>query len=259
MKNFPAFLLLFLLIVCCKQGDDIKKIEGAYSLTLQVLNDGTKDSTLDRGQLKIFTANYMMYASPNLTDSLANFGIGKYRIEDGKIIEDVFYRATTGDSSETAILVIEKTNTGYRQVIDSILIEGKKFKLTEEYDEVSDTVSTPLDGAWKQIKNIRIDTTGDSTVNNNPLEYKTYHSGHFIWAITAPDSLNKKISVYGYGTFKMDGPNKTRETIRSSTFQTTQVGRTYEVEIEFLGNDSYKQTITYANGVKDVEIYQKLK
>jgi hypothetical protein len=259
MKNVIAFCILFLLVVCCNPKDDALDMEGAYSLTSQVLNDGTKDSTLDRGQLKIYTDNYMMYASPNLTDSFANFGIGKYRVENGKVVEAVFYRAITGDSSETAILDIEKTNTGYRQVIDSILIEGKKFKLTEEYDEVSDTVQTPLDGAWKQVRNIRIDTTGDSTVNSNPLEYKIYNAGHFIWGITAPDSLNKMVSVYGYGTFAMGGANKTRETIKSSTFQTTQVGRTYEVDIEFLGNDSYKQTITFANGVKSVEIYERLK
>lgn len=228
-------------------------------MTSQVLNDGTKDSTLDRGQLKIFTENYMMYASPNLTDSFANFGIGKYRVEDGKVIEQVFYRAITGDSSETAVLEVEKTNNGYKQTIDSILIEGKKFKLTEEYNKVGDTVSSPLDGAWKQIRSVRIDTTGDSLVNNRPIEYKIYNAGHFIWGITAPDSSNKTVSVYGYGTFAMNGPNKTRETIRSSTFQSTQVGRTYEVDIEFLGNDSYKQTITFANGVKSVEVYERLK
>src|SRR5688500_2784243 len=103
MRNILV-VALFLSIICCKQKDESLKMEGAYSMTMQVLNDGTKDSSLDRGQLKIYTSNYMMYASPNLTDSFANFGIGKYRIENGKVIEDIFYRAITGDSSETVTL-----------------------------------------------------------------------------------------------------------------------------------------------------------
>lgn len=256
MRKISLFAVV-LIVAACNQKQDAS-MAGAYSLTHQVMNDGTHDSSLDRGQLKIYTTNYMMYASPNITDSFANFGVGKYRVENGKVIEDIFYRASTGDTKETSILTIEKNPSGYRQVIDSLIVDGKKYKLTEEYDNVSATATSPLDGAWKQVKNVYIKANGDSMVNSNPLEYKVFQAGHFIWAITAPDSAQRPVSVYGYGEFTMNGNNKTRETVRSSTFQTGLVGKTYEVDITFPTADTYQQTITFANGDKSTEIYKRL-
>ena len=232
---------------------------GAYSMTTQVLNDGTKDSVLDRKQLKIYTDHYMMYASPNLTDSFANFGIGQYEIKNGQLYEYVFYRAETGEIKDTVSLSIEKTVDGYRQVIESFPIQGKNYRLTEEYRTVGTGEKSPLDGAWKQIKNVYINSKGDSSVNNNPLEYKTFQSGYFIWAITVKDSANKKTSVFGYGPFVMDGKNKSKETVVNTTFASGLLGKTYEVEIEYPSADTYKQTITFAKGEKSIEIYQKLK
>jgi len=260
MKTSIALLIAFCLFAACKQGNKSDlKMEGAYSLTLQVLNDGTKDSTLDRGQLKIYTKNFMMYASPNVNDSFANFGTGRWREEDGKIIENGIYRASTGDAGDTAILTIEKTKTGYNQIIEQLMLEGKPYKLTEEYDDVSIKQTSPLDGAWKQVKNVFVPAKGDSSVNSNPLEYKLYHAGHFVWGITATDTAGKKFSVYGYGTFAMDGKDKTKETVRSSTYQSSLVGKTYEVDIKFDGEDNYTQTITFANGDKSIEVYKRLK
>lgn len=57
----------------------------------------------------------------------------------------------------------------------------------------------------------------------------------------------------------MMGNNKSKETIQNSTFVTSLIGRTYEVDIEFMGTDTYKQMITFANGEKSIEVYQKLK
>jgi hypothetical protein len=127
---------------------------GAYQMTSQVLNDGTKDSVLDRKQLKIYSDQYMIYASPNLTDSFANFGIGKYHIENGKVYEYRFYTAESGEKMDTFILNIEKTYNGYKQIIETIPLEGKNYKLTEEYVSVATDQKCPLDGTWKQVKNI---------------------------------------------------------------------------------------------------------
>ena len=233
---------------------------GAYSMTRQTINDGTKDSVIDRKQLKIYTDQYMMYASPNVTDSFATFGIGKYKVEDGKVYEYPFYTATNGNKKDTFVLSIDKTIDGFKQVIESIPFQGKNYKLTEEYVTVGTGAKSPLDGAWKQVKNIYINKKkGDSSVNNKPLEYKTFQSGYFIWAITVKDSANQRTSVFGYGPFEMVGTNKIKETVVNSTFVTGLVGKTYEVDIEFIGTDSYKQTITFANGDKSTEVYQKLK
>lgn len=233
---------------------------GAYAMTNQVLNDGTKDSVLDRKQLKIYTAdNYMMYASPNITDSFANFGIGKYSVEDGKVVETTFYGTREDATKDTFVLLVNKTPDGFRQVIEKIPIGPQNYKLTEDYQTAGPSSQSPLDGAWKQVKNIFVNRKGDSAINNNPMEYKVFQSGYFIWAITVKDSANRRTAVFGYGPFEMTGKDKMKETIANTTFISGLRGRTYEVGLEFPRPNMYKQTITFANGEKSIEIYEKLK
>ena len=256
MKNLPA-LILIMLMVSCKPKEEIN-MTGAYSMTSQVINDGTKDSIIDRKQLKIYTDKYMVYASPNVADSFANFGIGTYAVKDGKLTEYRFYTAEDGEKNDTFVLAVDKNVDGYRQVIENIPMDGRSYKLTEDYENASTDLKSPLDGAWKQVRNVYITQKGDSSVNNSPLEYKAFQSGYFIWGITVSDSLNKKTSVFGYGPFKMQGDNKMIETIVNSTFS-SNLGKSYEVDIEFTGKDMYKQTITFANGDKSIEVYERLK
>ena len=54
----------------------------------------------------------MMFATPNLTDSFATFGIAEYKVDGDKVYEHIFYRAAEGDEKDTAILNIEKTENG---------------------------------------------------------------------------------------------------------------------------------------------------
>ncbi len=259
MKNLHAFILVLLILACNQKAKEIPNMSGAYYMTRQIINDGTTDSVIDRKQLKIYTDRHMMFATPNLTDSFATFGIAEYQVDGDKLNEYIFYRASQGDEKDTAILTIERTDKGYIQVIDNIDFNGKNVKLTEEYETINRPQQSPLDGTWKQIKNIFINQKGDSSINETPLEYKIYQSGYFIWAITTKDSANQKTSVFGYGPFEMMSDNKSKETIQNSTFVTSLIGRTYEVDIEFTGTDTYKQTITFANGEKSIEVYQRLK
>src|SRR5215204_4076804 len=259
MKNLSAVLLLALFVACSEKPKEIPNMAGAYYMTRQVINDGTKDSVIDRKQLKIYTDKYMMFATPNLADSFATFGIAKYNFDGDKLYEYIQYRALEGDQKDTAELKVEKTDKGYIQVIDNIVFDGRNVKLTEEYEMINRPQQSPLDGAWKQVRNIFINRNGDSSVNNTPLEYKTFQSGYFIWAIVTRDSANQRTSVFGYGPFEMMGNNKTKETVQNSTFVSSLIGRTYEVDLEFIGTDSYKQTITFANGEKSIEVYEKLK
>ena len=259
MKSILALIVIVSIVACQEKTKAPGKMKGAYYMTRQVINDGTKDSVLDRKQLKIYTDKYMMFATPNLTDSFATFGIAEYTMDGDNLVEHIFYRAVEGDQKDTAQLKIEKTDKGYIQVIDNILFNGRPVKLTEEYETINRPQNSPLDGAWKQIKNIFVNQKGDSSVNETPLEYKTYESGYFIWAITTKDSANNKTSVFGYGPFEMVSENKSKETIQNSTFVSSLIGKTYEVDIEYSGADTYKQTITFANGEKSIEVYQKLK
>src|SRR5687768_921922 len=128
MKNLPAFLLI-LLMAACNAKPEID-MSGAYSMTNQVINDGIKDSIMDRKQLKIYTGKFMMYASPNVGDSFANFGVGTYAVKDDKLTEHRFYTAMEGDKKDTFVLTVDKNTDGYRQVIENIPIEGKTYKLT---------------------------------------------------------------------------------------------------------------------------------
>ena len=258
MKRLLYWALPVILIGCQDKEEKQPEMTGAYAMMTQVLNDGSKDSSIDRKQLKIYTDKYMMYASPNVADTFANFGIGTYSFKDGKLIENVFYRASDGDTEDSAVLNIEQTDIGYRQVIDALNIDGRDYKLTEEYEKVGSVGKTPLDGTWKQVKSVYLYKNGDSTVNTNVTEFKTYQSGYFIWAITVKDSANQRRAVFGYGPFEMINNNKIKETVQNSTFVTGLMGKTYEVDIEFMAPDSYKQTITFANGDKSIEYYTKL-
>lgn len=245
-------------IYSCAQQDIPKPLSmaGAYTMTRQVLNDGTKDSLLDRSQLKIFTDKYVMYASPNLTDSFANFGIGTYHVNDGRIVEEIFYTTST-DKRDSSVLMIENNANGYKQEIAKLPINGKDYKLTEVYENVGSAISSPLDGAWKQVRNVYIRNAGDSSVNTTPIEYKIYQSGYFIWAITTKDSAQKNVSVFGYGTFDYDGKNRSKETMMNSTFVSTK-GKGYDVAIDMNGRNAYRQTITFANGDRSIEYYERL-
>jgi len=263
MRNIFGLAVLFLVIACDdKKGADSTKMAGAYSLYRQVVNDGSKDSLIDRNQLKIYTDNHIMYASSTGTDSLANYGLGRYEMKNDKIYEYIFYRSSEGTVSQkadTAILQIEPSETGYMQAIEEIEVAGKKYKLSEQYDKIGKGNSSPLDGAWKQTINHYITNKGDTTTISNPTQFKVYQSGAYIWAQTYKDSLNKSVSVFGYGTFEMDGKNKSRETTWNSTFRSALMGKTYELALEFDGNDKYKQTIEFRTGEKSIEMYERLK
>jgi len=232
---------------------------GAYLMTNQTINNGTTDSTVSRKQLKIFTDKYVMFASNTRFDSTAVYGIGTYKTEPGKVIEYMFYTSGSGDKKDTFQLKVDTTATGYKQTIDRITMSGKTYQLKEEYNKVGAPVSTPLNGAWKQVKNIYIHAKGDSSVNVSPVEFKVYQNGYFIWAITTKDAAGSNVSYFGYGTFTMEGNNKSIETVRNSSLISGLLGRTYAVDVEFPDADTYKQTITFASGDKSVEIYQKLK
>jgi hypothetical protein len=250
--------MLVLFALGCSTSPKIEMV-GAYQMTTQIFNDGTKDSAVERSQLKIYTDEFMMYASPNATDSFANFGIGKYKIEKGNVYEYRFYTAEEGEKMDTFEVKIEKTYNGYKQVIDHITTGGRTFKLTEEYVSKGTDQKSPLDGTWKQVRNIYYTAKGDSTVNNSPLEYKTFQSGYFIWAISVKDSTNRRTSVFGYGPFTFINNTRIKETVANTTFATGLLGKTYDVDIEMNGPDTYKQTITFANGNRSTEVYQRLK
>jgi len=274
---------LLLLLVVCTQAQQVAKtnptktkeqvkgnismnnaagaaMPGAYAMLMQISSDGTHDSILNVQQFKIYTDHHFMYAHALPGDSLAYYGIGTYRMENGRLFEYPFYTSAGGAHNDTFDILITKLGNGYVQVInfppDS---QGRKYLLTEEYGNVSTPFSSPLDGAWKQVKTQYIPKTGTATTDTHGTQFKVFQAGHFMWARTSMDSAtNKPISTFGYGTFEMQGPNKFNERTTNSTFRTALIGKPVMVQLKFIGTDMYEQTIDWPDG-KSVETYQRLK
>jgi len=260
MKLISAIVLLGM--VSCNNADkkETQHMPGAYNMLSQTANDGTKDTVFaGQKQLKIYTEDYMMYANINSPDSVSGFGIGTYTADSGKVVEQVIdvESDTAGNPvTNSFTLLIEKTPKGYKQVIPEMEAFGRKWTLTETYDSVGTSEKSPLDGAWKETKNYYI--KGMDTSVSMPLQYKTYYAGHFIWGHVYKDSTNKSNTGIGFGTFKMDGTNKLKETVDASTYYQVR-GKTVDIDVELNGADEFKQTITNPDGTKNVEVYKRLK
>ena len=145
MKNF-IFLLVICFIACQDSSDSTSAdnnsndstandMKGAYSMTKQIGNDGTKDTLLKKEQLKIYSDHFMMYASPRATDSFGEYGIATYSHDGNRVRENIFYTSTAGEVRDTAMLEITKLPNGYKQVIRYVDSSGT-FVITEEYDKV---------------------------------------------------------------------------------------------------------------------------
>jgi hypothetical protein len=199
-----------------------------------------------------------MYASPRSTDSFGEYGIATYRVEGDKVIENIFYTSSAGEVKDSALLRITKLDNGFRQVID-YSDENGKLLLIEDYKKVGKPAKTPLDGAWKQVRNMSVSADGDTTVNEQRTQFKVYQSGYFIWANPSKDpASNNFVTAYGYGTFKMTGNNRCIETNMNSTYHDL-VGRAVNIDIVMISENAYKQTITNDDKSKSVEVYERLK
>lgn len=259
MKNKLLALAVLAAFSCNPKEKDSLSVAGVYNMLSQSVNDGTKDSAYNRKQLKIYTDDYMMYANINAIDSTASFGIGSYNIDSGKVVEFILYSASgdaTNPDPRTYRLDIEKTPKGYKQTIADIMMQGKNYKLSEEYESIGNTAKSPLDGEWSMTSHYRV--KGNDTINNEVTEYKVYYGGHFIFGRSARDTVTHKSKAgIGFGTFEMAN-NKVKESIIASNYQDL-VGKTFDLDIEFSGTDEFKQTITIDTLGKSIEVYKRLK
>lgn len=260
MKQFLAFFLITA-IGCNTASKNGLEMPGAYNmLSVSVKNEKTDTSFSNILQHKIFTSDFIMYANVNPKDSVSSFGVGTYDVSNDTLTEHIFLSAadtTKNEQKRNFNLIIEKLPKGFKQVIpDMEWSGGQKMTLTETYDRVGTDVTSPLDGLWKLVT--RYNVKGADTIMGDPSQYKMYYAGEFIFGHTWIDSVNKTHTGIGYGTFKMDGANKVKENILASTYYEIR-GKLVDLDIEMNGTDSYKQTITQADGTKNVEIYERVK
>lgn len=250
-------LLFIVVLTNCQQEEKIN-MAGAYSMLSQTVNEGSMDTVINRKQLKIFTDDHVIYAAMRFPDSLASYGIGTYDIENGNVIEHFFYTSGNAARRDTFVLKIDKSDKGYKQSYDHVSTQNRKYFQVEEYETVGKADSTPLDGAWKLTENYYIQKTGDTTTNPNITQFKVYKSGQFIWAASYRDSANRSLTFFGYGNFEMDGNNISKEVNTLSTYPPI-IDSTFNIELEFMGKDMYKQTIVQSNDNRSVEVYERLK
>jgi hypothetical protein len=258
--TFAAILLLF--IGCTgSQKEAELNMPGVYKMVSRSIKTDKTDSTYSNiDQLKIYTDDHMMYANINSPDSVSGFGIGSYSVAKDTVTENVIYMANDTSFSENPAsydLAIKKTEKGYQQLIIGIQNKaGDKMDLTESYESTGLTQTTPLDGSWKMVKRYQI--KGKDTTLNKASQFKTYYAGYCIWGHTWKDSLNKTHTGIGYGKFTMTGNNKVKESMMVSTYAEVR-GHDFDIDIELMGKDEFKQTIVDPDGSITVEIYERLK
>lgn len=259
MKNVILCFIILCIAACTAPVKEAPDMPGAYLMTTQILNDGkgdTKYTTLK--QLKIYTGDFMMYTQVNSADSVSAFGVGSYTADTSGVTEKVIFRArdTLNNPPATYKLNIVKTGDGYEQVIPEITIDSRKYKLRESYQAVGNAAKSPLDGVWKEVYSYTLN--GRDTLRNARTQYKAFYAGNFMWGHSLKDSLSRNRTGIGFGTFTMSGDNKMKETDLNSTYQII-AGQSFDVDVEITGADNYKQTISYPDGSKSVEYYERLK
>ena len=199
-----------------------------------------------------------MYANFFPRDSTSSFGIGSYSAVADTVTENVIYSASDSvknDTPRSYTLIIEKRDSGYKQVIPDMETQGQKIVLTEEYHTIGTAAKAPIDGVWKELKTYYI--KGQDTTKYNTTQFKAYYGGYYIWGNTFSDSAKRNHTGMGFGKFSMNGTDKLTESCITSTYYQLR-GKDINIAIEMNGTDEYKQTIVYPNNEKSVEIYQRI-
>lgn len=258
MKYFKICFIA-LVISCNSSSKKAPKMQGAYLMTNQTVNDGTKNTEYtDVKQLKIFTDHYVMYTQINASDSTSAFGVGSYTSDTSGVTEHIIYSSrdsSFNDSPSNYKLGITITADGYNQVISDIVIDSTKSKLTEIYQKVGTKDSSILDGVWRQTRSYEVKGTDSTRYERS--EYKAFKNGYFMFGITDKDSSRIQTGI-GFGTFSMLGNNKMKETDLNSTYPII-AGQSFVIDLTFDGNDNYQQTIVHPDSSKTVEFYERLK
>ena len=237
-----------------------QSMKGAYLMTMQKATQNKKDSVMYVKQFKIYTDGYYMYAHTLDVDTLGSYGVGTYSMKNGKLTENSFYTSANGSHNDSYDVEIQKTQGGYTQVIEFPGdASGTDFMLTESYKNESKKLVSALDGAWMMSKLTLVATNGTSTVIDNPVQYKFYQSGHFIFGSTQTDAAtHKTISGIGYGSFTVNSVNEITETAINSSYHSS-INTPIKLKLSFKGKDNYQQTIVWPDGSKMIEEYERLK
>lgn len=245
-------------MLSCNSGGDSKSMQGAYRMLSQSIRlNGSNQELPGQSQLKIYTADHMMYTNLNLADSVGSFGVATYDLGRKGLSEHLIYSASDSTAStvpQTYDLEIEKTAKGYKQWIMNVTRQDQPTDIFEEYEKVSMDRKSPLDGAWEGL--VSYEVRGTDTTMVDIIQYKAYEGGYFMFAHTYVDTVNRLHTGMGYGTFEMNGEQASRETIQASN---VGIGnQTFDLSLSFNGPNEYTQSWTAADGSKNIEVYRRM-
>ena len=141
--------------------------------------------------------------------------------------------------------------------LKQLKIYTDKYYMMEEYKRSGTDIKTPLDGVWKESSFYVVN--GNDTTAHERTQYKVFFHGYFMYGqYNLNDSTNTHSTGMGFGTFKMENDHQIKETDLNSSFNIIP-GQVYTIDIDMINENSYKQTLTQADGSKHIEIYQRLK
>lgn len=259
MKIVYAVLLLSLAACSNEDKKASMSMPGSYTMVSGRWKTAKLDTNTTLAQLKIYTADLVMYANINSPDSISSWGIGSWTQSGDTVTENMIYTASDTskyDQPATYKLIISKTEKGYSQLIHNIgVLNGDSLDLIETYDHSGTGIVSDLDGAWKQTK--RTEINGKDTTDATVLQYKVFGDGGVIWAHTWSDSTGKSHAGIGFGTFTLSGTNL-KETLTASTYSAVR-GQSFDIEIKLDGKDGFTQTMKNPDGSVSIETYTRLK
>ena len=264
LKIILYFLSAIITAGCGMQSNrEIVDISGAYSLVTKE-NKGSLADTNSEGitKLKIYAEDYYMHAEKKEKDSATSFEIGTYKLVEGKLKQNVIFSSfgTTSLEKTNFIYDINKNEDGDIQITKNATPEqNDNLSYVENYEYIGlgNKHKSMVDGAWKQISTYAV--TDKDTIWDKGANFKILHDGYIIWGdFHINPAIQKHDTYMGFGTFVMKGNSRLEETFIKSNYSTNE-GKTFYIDIEFIEDDIFKQSILDSiTGISYIEVYQRL-
>lgn len=204
MKYIVAISAFAILIACNRPVTETQingTMSGVYELRSISYKGGNMDTSFPaENQYKIYTDKHYIYGTTR-PDSSAFFGFGTYQVKDTVVLEQSIFNSYALDSASETILKITKIDSGYKQNISGIMMQGTAYEVGETYRSLKEAGKSDLDGVWEQTSFVNITGSDTTTIRNK--QFKIYKGGHFMWIHYYPAG-NRDTSYrkgYGYGRF----------------------------------------------------------
>lgn len=259
MRKLVLILISTLFLFYCQQKkNEVVSVDGVYKMDSQLIYALANDSLLQTieapNQIKIYTDRHYLWIKVS-DDSLANFGVGSYKLIENSVVETNMYNSNGVDKPDQYNLNVELTEKGYNQMIPSMKYNGTEIKIDEKYTRMVESAASNFDGLWKATQNYLV--TGSDTIHRNYPDFKIYNKGNFSWGVRAliDTANNKYVSYVGTGTFTVEG-----DLMKETTNIRNVLGSSNLTEAKIIkkADQEFTQAINQANGSVRYTVYSKV-